>query len=72
MLTEGCLLRERDAARFLNFNVRTLQMWRVRGGGPPFVRVSSRAVRYRLQDLEGWIEERLRRSTSDPGLGEKM
>ncbi len=59
------LLAEKEAAKILGFSERTLQKWRVLGDGPLFVRVSARAVRYRLVDLNKWVEERLRISTSD-------
>lgn len=61
------LLNERDAAAFLGYTVRCLQNWRLRGGGPLFVKVSARSVRYRRRDLLEWIEINLRRTTSDPG-----
>lgn len=64
------LLTTDQAASYLSFERRTLEGWRHRGGGPPFVRVSARGVRYRRSDLDGWIGERLRMSTSDPGPGE--
>ena len=62
------LLDERAAAVALGLTPRTLQVWRVRGGGPPFVKVSSRCIRYRLIDLERWAAARLRTSTADPGV----
>jgi hypothetical protein len=49
------LLREHDAADFLCLSVRTLQSWRIRLAGPPFVQVG-RAVRYRRRDLIAWID----------------
>ncbi|WP_456658713.1 helix-turn-helix transcriptional regulator [Bradyrhizobium sp. JR3.5] len=49
------LLREQDAADLLCLSVRTLQSWRMRLAGPPFVQVG-RAVRYRRRDLIAWIE----------------
>ncbi len=61
------LLTEPQAAEVLNFTARTLQAWRVRGGGPPYVKISARAIRYRQCDLNRWIEQRIRSSTSDPG-----
>jgi len=61
------LLTTRQAAAYLNYTPRALEGWRVRGGGPRFVRVSSRSVRYRQADLDAWIAERVRTSTSDPG-----
>lgn len=64
-LSEERLLTEREAAAFLGFGERALQNWRLRGGGPLFVKVSARAVRYRLCDLRSWSAERVRASTSD-------
>lgn len=49
------LLREQDAADFLSLSVRTLQSWRLRVAGPPFVQIG-RAVRYRRRDLIAWID----------------
>ena len=49
------LLREEDVAELLNLSVRTLQSWRLRSCGPPFVQVG-RAIRYRRRDLVAWIE----------------
>lgn len=66
------LLTEREAAGFLGYSVRALQNWRVRGGGPLFVRVSGRSIRYRRRDLIEWSEGRLRSSTSDTGLLRKL
>ncbi|MCZ6622909.1 MAG: helix-turn-helix domain-containing protein [Deltaproteobacteria bacterium] len=63
------LLTEREAADFLGVTSRCLQAWRYRGGGPKFVRISSRCIRYRKSDLVEWVEERLRSSTSDVGRG---
>lgn len=62
------LLRPADAARFLGFTARALEAWRHRGGGPQFVKVSARAVRYRRGDLIAWAEERLQSSTSETEL----
>jgi excisionase family DNA binding protein len=49
------LLTEVQAAELLNLSTRTLQAWRIRGVGPPFVQ-AGRAVRYRRRDLVKWIE----------------
>ena len=37
------------------------------GAGPPYIRLSSRCVKYRCIDLYRWAEGRLRKTTSDPG-----
>ncbi|WP_420861931.1 helix-turn-helix transcriptional regulator [Algirhabdus cladophorae] len=52
------LVDEREAASILCYSIRALQNWRHRGGGPDFVKVSSRSVRYRRTDLEKWIADR--------------
>lgn len=57
---------EQEEAARLNVSRRTLQAWRVRGEGPPFVKLG-RAVRYSPADVDHWIETRSRRHTSDPG-----
>lgn len=62
------LITEKDAARMLSISERTLRNWRTRGGGPRFVRVSARCIRYRISDIEDWAAERTRRNTSDLGL----
>jgi excisionase family DNA binding protein len=49
------LLTEVQAAKLLNLSTRTLQAWRIRGVGPPFVQ-AGRAVRYRRRDLLAWID----------------
>lgn len=59
------LINEKVAAEFLGYSVRALQNWRLRGGGPRFVKISARSVRYRRRDLLAWIEEHLRSNTSE-------
>lgn len=49
------LIGEKDAADYLCYSVRALQNWRVRGGGPLFIKVSGRSVRYTRRDLQKWI-----------------
>lgn len=59
------LIDERAAADILCYSVRALQNWRHRGGGPRFIKVSARSVRYRKRDLVAWIEERTIAHTSE-------
>ncbi len=61
------LINEAEAARFLGFTVRCLQGWRYRGGGPRYIKINGRNVRYRRIDLREHAEARLRTSTSDTG-----
>ncbi len=63
---QGVLLTEQQAAAFLSINPRTLQKWRVVGGGPLFVRISRRCIRYRREDLDQWTNSRVKSSTSQP------
>jgi hypothetical protein len=58
------LINEVEAAKFLGYTVRALQNWRVRGGGPVFIKVSARSVRYRRRDLITWADELAVTSTS--------
>ena len=53
-----------EAARFLRLQKQTLEAWRLRGTGPPFVKLGRRVV-YRREALERFMAERERRSTSD-------
>ena len=43
--------------------VNTLEIWRVQGVGPRYIKVG-RFVRYRQSDLDAWLESRTRTSTS--------
>jgi predicted DNA-binding transcriptional regulator AlpA len=61
---QNVLLTESDAARYLKVTTRALQKWRYSGGGPKFVRISSRCIRYRMQDIESWLSGKLASSTS--------
>lgn len=56
------LLDEQQAAQHLNVSPGTLSVWRSTGRySLPFVKVGRR-VRYRLADLDAWIQERVRES----------
>jgi predicted DNA-binding transcriptional regulator AlpA len=60
------LLNERQAAERLSLSHRTLQRWRVSGGGPRFRKLGA-AVRYDERDLDAFAEAGSRQSTSDTG-----
>jgi len=59
------LLRTDQAAEFLGLKRRTWEHWRFVGGGPVYIEISPRCIRYRRSDLEAFVEERLKRSTSE-------
>ncbi len=51
------------AAVYIGVKKSTMEAWRCRGGGPAFVKMG-RAVRYRISDLDKFLEDRARTSTS--------
>ena len=56
------------AAKHLGLSPRTLDRYRVTGGGPVY-HLFGTAVRYLKEDLDEWARTRRRRSTSDDGSG---
>jgi predicted DNA-binding transcriptional regulator AlpA len=59
-------LNENQAAEFLGVSVRTLQAWRVRGGGPRYVK-SGRSVRYQRRELVAFQQSHTVSSTTEAG-----
>jgi predicted DNA-binding transcriptional regulator AlpA len=62
------LLHSSEAARYLGVSHAWLARHRWAGTGPAFIRVggkNGRAVRYRISDLQAWIEDN--RVTSNGG-----
>lgn len=68
-MTDGTkYLSTRQAAKRLGLAPRTLDRYRIAGGGPVF-HLFGTAVRYLPEDLDHWAKTRRRRSTSDDGSG---
>jgi hypothetical protein len=59
-------LNQQEAAEFLRLSPRTLEKFRLIGGGPAFHKFGRRAM-YSLEDIMAWAKERKRYSTSDHG-----
>jgi predicted DNA-binding transcriptional regulator AlpA len=59
------VLRTPAAAEYVGLSHSTLEKFRLTGEGPKFVRIGVRAVGYRIEDLEAWLAERVRHSTSE-------
>jgi hypothetical protein len=57
-------LNENQAAEFLGISVRTLQAWRVSGGGPRYCKIG-RAVRYQRRVLVSFQQEHTVSSTTE-------
>ena len=56
-------LNTEQAAAVLGLSARTLESYRVKGGGPPYLKCCNR-IRYLLSDLDRWAVESRRRTTS--------
>ncbi len=59
------LLIETQAAQLLNLTPRALQSWRARDCGPPYIRISSRCIRYRRKDVVAWAQTLIEDSNAD-------
>jgi len=58
------LLTTDDVARMTGLSPETLAQWRWLKKEIPFVRLGTKCVRYRLSDIDAWIEKRLVSVTS--------
>lgn len=56
-----------EASRILGLPACTLNTWRSRGGGPPYVKLGRRSIRYQRRVLFQWMAARERRNTADSG-----
>jgi hypothetical protein len=58
------LLTPAVAADRLSVNVKVLERWRGTGNGPAFVKLTSKTIRYRSEDLDVFIAGRVRANTA--------
>lgn len=63
-LTTDNLMTTKEAAAYLQLSPSLLNKLRLTGGGPVFVRLAGRAIRYRRADLDAWIAASVMASTS--------
>jgi predicted DNA-binding transcriptional regulator AlpA len=59
------VLRTPATAEYVGLSRSTIEKFRLTGQGPKFVRIGVRAVGYRVEDLDAWLAERVRQSTSE-------
>ncbi|MCB1737475.1 MAG: helix-turn-helix domain-containing protein, partial [Gammaproteobacteria bacterium] len=59
------LMTTSEAATVIGMSRAFLERDRWAGATIPFIRIGQRAVRYRREDLDRFIESRVRHSTSD-------
>lgn len=69
MQTEGpklpTLLTQEELCSYLGKSKAWAERARLEGNGPPYVKLG-RTPRYRLSELEDWIDSNSRKSTSSP------
>ena len=58
------LLSAEELAKALKMSPRTLQKWRSDGRGPRYIRLGHN-VRYRSQDIAGWLESKGSRNSAE-------
>lgn len=51
-------LTPREVAEMLRVSVKTIAFWRQNGGGPPYVELSRKHVRYEETAVVSWARER--------------
>lgn len=56
------VMDEKDAALFIGVSQKTLQTWRSRRMGPPYIRIARKCIRYRRADLEEFVDARVVRA----------
>ena len=59
------LLTTKQAANYLGVSAAFLERDRWAGAQIPFIKIGTRSVRYRLSDLDAYIESKVRVSTSE-------
>jgi hypothetical protein len=57
-------LKTADAAEYTGISIHYLARLRTKGGGPRFIKVGRHLVLYDTRDLDRWLNDRKRDSTS--------
>lgn len=58
------LLSTKEAARYLGVSTSFLERDRWAGAKIPFIKIGNRAIRYKYEDLESFIESRIERTSN--------
>lgn len=59
------LASSKDVAEFLGITANGLAKMRMTGGGPAFIRVGARNIKYRWSDVHAWLEANTHTTTDD-------
>jgi len=52
------LIDEREAAKLLGIAPITLKLWRLADRAPRHIKLGTRTIRYRREDVQAWISDR--------------
>ncbi|HEY9080483.1 helix-turn-helix domain-containing protein [Magnetovibrio sp.] len=58
-------MRPTETAAYVKCSTSTLAKMRMRGDGPPYVKAGKRIVLYDREEVDAWLAERKRYSTSE-------
>ena len=58
-------LSPKEAALFLSVSVKELERLRYAGGGPRYVKLGKRTVRYAIPELHAWMQSRTVSNTAE-------
>lgn len=64
--TAGIAVAAREAAPLLRVTEQTLKRWRSQGVGPVYCRITGGRVRYRIADLDAWLQDHSVRPGASP------
>lgn len=62
--SDPVFIDEFSAASRLSLSVSTLRQYRLKGGGPKYCKLTARAVRYPVDELDRWARSRMIANTS--------
>lgn len=62
---QTALLTTKQAAKYLGVSAAFLERDRWAGARIPFIKLGTRSIRYRQQDLDEFIQKQVRHSTSE-------
>ena len=57
--SSSAFLSESEAADYLGISKKTLQRWRFDHKGPAYAKLNNKLIRYRLADLDEWMNQQL-------------
>jgi len=64
-MVNSTFLQTPAAAAYLGYSASTFEKMRVRGDGPPYLRLSPRRVIYAVDALDAWARSKMHISTSE-------